>query len=153
MKAELVKPTIADIPKMEEVVRDYVKDGIILFRSSDEIANTIRSYTLAKIDGEIVGFGALHIYSTTLAEVRMLVVRRDMQNKSIGKQIVLQLLEEAKKLGLTEILTLTYSDVFFKKLGFVEIEKSLVPEQKVWEDCIKCKRFPECKEVALIINI
>ncbi|MCV6608839.1 MAG: N-acetyltransferase [Campylobacterales bacterium] len=153
MSIEFVKPTILDIPEMETLVKPYVEDGIILLRTSDEIANMIRSYTVAKQNNKIVGFGALHIYSTTLAEVRMLVVHQDMQNQKIGQKIVSSMIEEGKRLGIKEILTLTYNDHFFQKLGFHTIEKTEVPEHKVWEDCTKCKRFPECNEIALIIKL
>lgn len=151
MEIKLSKPTIADIEEMESIVAPYVADGTLLFRSSDEIANMIRSYTIATVEGIIVGFSALHIYSTTLAEIRMLVVKKDMQNRHIGRKIVSRLIDEAKTLGIKKILTLTYSDTFFQKLGFQIIDKTEVPEHKVWEDCVQCKRFPECNEVALII--
>ncbi len=138
---------------MQAIVTPYVEDGTILYRSNDEIANTIRSYTVAKADGVVVGFAALHIYSTKLAEVRMLVVANAYQKQGIGYKIVAQLLQEAKQLGLQRVLTLTYSETLFRKLGFKVIEKIEIPDHKVWEDCIKCKRFPECKEIALVIDL
>lgn len=141
------------IPQMQIIVKPYVEDGTILYRSDNEIANTIRSYTVAKLDGEVVGFSALHIYSTKLAEVRMLVIKDNLQGKGIGYKLVSQLLKEGKSLGLKRVLTLTYSEDFFKKLGFKVIDKNEIPDHKVWEDCIKCKRFPECNEIALVIDL
>ena len=35
----------------------------------------------------------------------------------------------------------------------VEIQKELLPEHKIWADCIKCKHFPICNEVSLIKNL
>ncbi|HHD83733.1 MAG TPA: GNAT family N-acetyltransferase, partial [Campylobacteraceae bacterium] len=34
-----------------------------------------------------------------------------------------------------------------------EIPKEALPEQKIWADCVKCKHFPICDEVALIYNL
>lgn len=149
----LSKATLGDISAMQKIVQPYVNDGIILHRSTDEIANTIRSYTLAKTQKQIVGFAALHIYSPNLAEVRMLTVDSKFHGKNIGTMLVKELIEEAKKLQLKKILTLTYEARFFQKLGFKVVEKRQIPEHKVWEDCIKCKKFPECNEIALIIEL
>ena len=86
------KPTILDIDSMQKVVKPYIESGIILNRSEDDVANTIRSYTLALKDDKIIGFGALHIYSKTLAEIRSLVVKDGFQKKGIGKQILQNLI-------------------------------------------------------------
>jgi amino-acid N-acetyltransferase len=144
---------LADVAEMQKLVRPYVEEGIILFRSDDEVANTIRSYTTAREDGEIVGFAALYIYSPSLGEIRSLVVGRGHQKKGIGKKIVGALLDEGRRYGLKRILSLTFEKTFFQCLGFVEVSKEEIPESKVWEDCIKCKLFPVCNESALIIAL
>ena len=41
----------------------------------------------------------------------------------------------------------------FEKLGFNEIDKETIPEHKIWADCVKCKHFPVCNEIALTISI
>jgi len=138
---------------MQTIIQPYVRNGIILPRSDDEIATNIRSYILAKVGEEIVGYGALHIHNPTLGEVRSLVVIDKMRGKGIGKELVKQALKEAKKLGLKEVLSLTYSKEFFEKLGFYEIEKEKIPEHKIWQDCIKCFHFPVCNEVAMMKKI
>ena len=150
---DYVKPTIRDIASMQELVKGEVESGVILFRDENEMANTIRSYTLAKEDGKLVGFAALHIYSPLLAEVRSLIVKDGHRGKGIGGGIIKKLEEEAKNLGIAQILTLTYRREFFEKNGFVEIPKENIPEHKIWADCIKCKHFPICNEISLIKTI
>ncbi len=150
---DYVKPTIRDIASMQELVKGEVESGVILFRDENEMANTIRTYTLAKEDGKLVGFAALHIYSPLLAEVRSLIVKDGHRGKGIGGGIIKKLEEEAKNLGIAQILTLTYRREFFEKNGFVEIPKENIPEHKIWADCIKCKHFPICNEISLIKNI
>lgn len=149
----LDKPTLADVAAMQALVKPYVEEGIILYRSDDEVANTIRSYTIAREDGRIVGFAALYIYSPLLGEIRSLVVGKGHQRKGIGKKIVSALLEEGHKYGLKRVLSLTFEKEFFLGLGFQEVSKEEIPENKVWEDCIKCKLFPVCNESALIIDL
>lgn len=147
------KAKLSDIVPMQELVKPEVEKGIILFRSSDEIATNIRSYILAKEEGQIVGFGALHFHADDLAEIRSLVVKDDFRGKGIGKGLVSMLLEEGTHLGVEKVLTLTYKKAFFESLGFSEIPKESLPSHKLWADCIKCKHFPICDEIALIKHI
>ena len=147
------KAKLSDIALMQELVKEEVQKGIILFRSSDEMATNIRSYILAKDDDAIIGFGALHFHAFDLAEVRSLIVDKSYQGKGIGRGIVEALLEEGKNLGVKKIFTLTYVKGFFESLGFKEIPKESLPAHKIWADCIKCKHFPVCDEVALIQTI
>ena len=71
---ELVKARLSDISAMQALVVHEVKDGVILNRSDDEVATNIRSYVLAKEEGALVGYTALHVHSTRLAEIRSLIV-------------------------------------------------------------------------------
>lgn len=144
------KPTLQDIEEMLNLVQPEVQKGVILARNADEMATTIRSYYIARLEGKIVGFCALHIYSPILAEVRSLIVSEDYRHCGIGKRLVELIIQEGEKLGIKEVLTLTYKDEFFKKLGFILIEKTQIPNHKIWADCIKCKHFPKCDEIALI---
>ena len=42
---------------------------------------------------------------------------------------------------------------FFLSCGFREIPKEDIPEQKIWADCIRCKLFPICNEIAMVKDI
>jgi len=151
---KLVKAKLSDIPAMQNLVAKEVKDGIILQRGEDEVATNIRSYILAKDGDKIVGYGALHIHSMRLAEIRSLIVDINYRGQNIGKEIVKFAISEAKELGVTEeVLVLTYLADFFKKIGFVEIPKESIPEHKIWADCIKCIHFPICNEISLVYRL
>ena len=150
MSVELTKANLSDIPNMQNLVIPEVEAGVILARSSDEIATNIRSYIIARQDNEIVGFCALHIHTPELAEIRSLIVKESKRGMGIGQSLIDKAMQEAKILGLKKVLTLTYKQSFFEKLGFVEIPKESIPEHKIWADCIKCKYFPICNEVSLI---
>ena len=151
---ELVKAKLSDIPAMQALVAEKVKDGTILNRSEDEVATNIRSYVLAKEGEKLVGYTALHIHSPRLAEIRSLIVDEAYRGQHIGKRMVEFTLEEAKALGVGEdVLVLTYLPEFFEKLGFKEINKEVIPEHKIWADCIKCIHFPVCNEVALVYKV
>jgi len=147
------KPILSDIPNIQKLLLPFIINGIILKRDDDEIATNIRSYITIVKDNQIIGVGALHIYSTKLAEIRSLAVDEKYQKQGIGKKLINSLEKEAKQLGIKQLLTLTYQKEFFDKLGFKEIPKEEVPEHKVWSDCIKCPHFPNCNEISLIKTI
>jgi len=153
MKIRLTKAKLSDIKAMQDLVLPEVESGIILARSDDEIATNIRSYTLAYVDDKLVGFCALHIHTYDLAEIRSLIVAQNLRGLKIGEKLVLKSLEEGVTLGLKRVLSLTYKQAFFERLGFLEIPKESLPEHKIWADCIKCKHFPVCNEVSLIKNL
>lgn len=147
------KATLHDIPGMQLLVADQIREGVILPRSDDEVATNIRSYILAEEEGRLAGYGALHIHSPRLAEIRSLIVAPEYRGRSIGRGIVETALREAEELGVLEVLVLTYLPDFFRKLGFHEISKESIPEHKIWADCIKCIHFPNCNEVSLIYPV
>ena len=148
-----VSATLRDIKDMQLLVAPEVQSGVILARNDDEIATNIRSYILAKQDDRLLGFGALHFHTQKLGEVRSLIVSPDARGKGAGKNIVGELIKSAKELKAEQIFTLTYKREFFEGLGFSEIPKEDLPAHKIWADCIKCKFFPVCDEIALIRTI
>ena len=151
---ELVKATLDDISAMQSLVVDEVKEGVILKRSDDEVSTNIRSYVLAKEEGKLLGYTALHIHSPRLAEIRSLIVSQACRGKYIGRKLVEFTLDEARELGVAEeVLVLTYLPRFFEKIGFFEISKESIPEHKIWADCIKCIHFPVCNEISLVYKL
>mgnify|MGYP003388333023 CR=1 FL=1 len=153
MKIEYKKASLGDIVSMQALVLPEVETGIILERTSDEMATNIRSYTLALYQNRIIGFCALHIHSSSLAEIRSLIVSEKFRGNKIGESLINQCIDEGRSLGLQKVLSLTYKQSFFENLGFYEISKESLPEHKIWADCIKCKLFPVCNEVSLIKNL
>ncbi len=150
---EYTKAKLSDIKEMQALVEEEVKKGTILFRSSDEMATNIRSYVIAKKEDVIVGFGALHFHAYDLGEIRSLIVSDKCRGEGIGKGMVKSMLKEGNSLDVKKIFTLTYQQSFFESIGFKEIPKESLPAHKIWADCVKCKHFPVCDEVALIKTI
>jgi amino-acid N-acetyltransferase len=60
-------------------------------------------------------------------------------------------LEEAKVLRIPTIFCLTYKPGFFEKHGFRQVDKMELPK-KVWSECFRCPKFPDCDEVALVFS-
>ena len=150
MNFKVIAPTLKDIAQIQALLKDEVASGNILYRDDDIVATNIRSYLVVKFNNEIIGSVALHIYSTTLAEFRSMIVAEKFRKNGIGKLLIEAGFEKARILGLSQLLVLTYKANFFQKLGFIKIPKTNIPNSKIWADCINCKSFPVCDEVALI---
>ena len=88
MKIEYKKASLRDIENMEILVQPEVESGVILERSPDEMATNIRSYTLALFDNAIIGFCALHIHTSSLAEIRSLIVDTKFRGNKIGENLI-----------------------------------------------------------------
>ncbi|WP_121626476.1 N-acetyltransferase [Poseidonibacter antarcticus] len=153
MEIKFLKPDVTFITSMQEVVKEEVENGNILLRTDDEMANTIRSYIVVEVDGEMAGFTALYIHSQRLAEVRSLVVSKKFRGLDLGKKLVEECIKEGRKYKLAQILSLTYAKGFFEKSGFRMIQKEAIPEHKIWADCIRCKHFPICDEIAMVFDL
>ena len=146
------KARIADARAIHKLLLDYARDGLMLSRSLPDIFENIRDFYVFEDRGETVGTVCLHICWDDLAEVRSLAVAASHGGQGVGRQLVQSCLEEARELGLKRVFALTYKPGFFARLGFHEIEKSELP-QKIWGDCMKCAKFPECDEIALSISL
>jgi amino-acid N-acetyltransferase len=148
----LRKARISDIPQVHGLVNAFAAQGEMLGRSLSELYEGLRDFYVLDQGGSIIGCCALHINWEDLAEVRSLAVREDLRGEGLGKALVHACLEEARQLGITRVYALTYRAGFFEGLGFRPVSKETLP-QKVWGDCLKCPRFPNCDEDAVIMEV
>lgn len=146
------KARIADAKQIHKLLMIYAKDGLMLSRSLSDIYEGIRDFYIFECDGVVAGTVCLHICWEDLAEVRSLAVASEYEGRGIGRQLVQACLDEARQLGLPRIFALTYQQAFFEKFCFHVVEKSELPH-KVWGDCLKCAKFPDCDEIAMIVDL
>ena len=146
------KAILQDARQIHKLLLKYAKDGLVLPRSLMDIFEAIRDFYVFAEDGQVIGAAALNICWEDLAEVRSLVVDENQNGRGIGRYLVEACISEARQLGIGRVFALTYQQMFFEKLGFQVIEKSELP-QKIWGDCIKCAKFPECDEIALSLSL
>ena len=152
METIIRKAKISDIGTIFELVNDFAKQGLMLPKSQIDLYESIRDFFVVEIDNKVVACGALKVFLDDLAEIRSLSTNKDFQKMGLGKMITQKLLNDAKELGIKKVFTLSYQVDFFKKQGFTLIKKEELP-QKIWRDCYKCPKFPNCDENALIIEI
>ncbi len=146
------KAVIKDVQQIHRLINDQAGRGLMLPRALNEIYTTIRDHFVCEVDGTIVGVCALHILWEDLAEIRSLAISDPYQHKKIGTRLVRRCINEARRLGVRRVFALTYVPEFFRSLGFRDLDKSELPH-KIWSDCVKCHKFPDCDEHALIRDV
>jgi amino-acid N-acetyltransferase len=148
----LRKAEIKDVKDIQKLLTFYASRGDMLSRSLAELYEAIRDFYIVEGDGRIIGTAALHIVWEDLAEVRSVAVADEAGRKGIGTQVVQACIDEGRTLGLKKVFCLTYKPDFFAKFGFRIVDKSELPH-KVWGDCMKCVKFPDCDEIAMILEL
>ncbi len=140
---------VSDANSMHRMISHFADKGEVLPRALSEIYEDIRDYFVVRKRGRVIACAALHVTWVDLAEIRSLAVDEKEQNQRIGSALVQACLEEAKELGIPRVFCLVRKPAFFKKHGFQLIDKTELPH-KVWAECYRCPKFPDCDEVALI---
>ncbi|MDI6814745.1 MAG: N-acetyltransferase [Dehalococcoidales bacterium] len=149
---KLEKARISDVPEMQQLINYFADKGEMLARSLGEIYENIRDYFVVRQGERVIACAALHVSWSDLAEIRSLAVAEDSQELGIGAQLVEACLREAKELGIPTVFCLTYKPGFFEQFGFSRLDKMELP-RKVWTECYRCPKFPNCDEVALIFHL
>lgn len=138
-----------DVDPILALLHDYARMGNLLPRSRSEVAANIEWFRVAETGGNVVGCGALEIFTGELAEIRSLVVAEAFKGTGTGRLLVERLIDDARGRGHRRLMALTYSPGFFHRLGFETVAKELFPE-KVWGICVSCYKFHRCDEIAVL---
>jgi amino-acid N-acetyltransferase len=149
----LRKAMISDVVGIQKMLGGFAKDGRLLARSLSELYTHLRDMFVAETEeGQVIGCCSLHIIWENLAEIRSLAVAQSHQGTGIGRLLIEACMAEARQLGIGRLFTLTYETEFFKRMGFQVVDKNIFPH-KIWADCLHCPKFPECDEVALVVDL
>jgi amino-acid N-acetyltransferase len=153
-----VRPaTIHDVPRMQEIINSHAELGKMLFKSYAQLYEQLRDFAVAELDGptglssdrHVVGCVGLTILWADISEIRSLAVDDAFRGRGIGKQLVKWTIDEARRLQIRRIMSLTYEREFFENFGFEVVEKDTLP-LKVWSDCVRCPKRDGCDEIAMV---
>jgi amino-acid N-acetyltransferase len=147
------KARTTDIREVQKLVNSFAKKNKMIPRSLSDLYERIRDISVYPDEkGRVRGACALHVVWADLAEIRSLAVDTRFQGNGIGTKLVKGAIKEARELGIRKVFVLTYVPEYFRGFGFKDIDKAGLPH-KIWADCINCPNFPECDEVALILEL
>ena len=143
------KAKIQDVPQIHQLINHFADKDEMLPRSLSDIYENIRDYFVYRQGERMLACAALHIIWSDLAEIKSVAVAEEYQKQGVGTMLIEACLKEVESLGIPTIFCLTYQPAFFEKFGLNQIDKMEVP-RKVWTECFRCPKFPDCGEVALI---
>jgi amino-acid N-acetyltransferase len=149
---QVEKARIDDVPAIHRLVNLFADRGEMLHRPLSEVYENLRDFFVIRKDEELVACVALHICWSDLAEIKSLAVREEDQEQGVGKRLAEACIDEARGLGIATLFALTYKPTFFEKLGFKRVDVQELP-RKVWGECQRCPKFPNCDETALILPL
>jgi len=125
----------SDIAGIQRLLNHYAAMGDLLPRTKSDIIENLEHFRVIRRNQVVVACGSLEHFTDELAEVRSLMVAADIKGGGLGRKIVENLIETAKRRCVGRIMALTYVPQFFHKLGFITVNKDIFPE-KIWGICV-----------------
>ncbi len=141
---------VSDVRAMADLANSFAERGLMLHRSHAELYERVRDFYVAVDGDEVVGVGGLRVMWANLAEVYTLAVSETAQGKGVGKRLVEAVVEEARRLGVSRVFSLTYERAFFERCGFRVVDRHANLPLKVWSECVRCPKNQACDEIAML---
>jgi len=152
----MIRPaSIADVPAIGTIINNAAEYGLMLHRSQAYLYEHVRDFFVVTDDQggvdnrQVIGVSGLNIVWGNLAGVYALAVNPKCRGKGLGSQLVEAVIEQARQLGICRLMTLTYEQRFFERLGFSITDREDLP-LKVWSQCVHCLKNNACDEIAMI---
>ena len=129
---QIRKAQASDAAGIIELIRPLEEKGVLVRRSRERLEREIERFTVIERDDTIIGCAALYPFSDDLsAELACVVVHPDYQRANRGEQLLQQIIEQARKMGLKRLLVLTTQTAhWFLEHGFVKTSVDSLPESK-----------------------
>jgi amino-acid N-acetyltransferase len=141
-----------DVASLVDLIEHYAVERVMLPRTQGDIRESIAEFLVAEEKGNVLGCGALKLYSDELAEIRSLCVAPGVKRGGVGSALTKQLIKEAEQLGVTTVFALTLAPGFFLKCGFRLCARENFP-MKISQDCASCELRFQCREQAVALRV
>ena len=152
----LRRAVTADAPALHALITNHLEEGKLLPRTLEELAVHAPRFVVAvelSADGDrIVGCAELAPLSSSVAEVRSLVVKEEVRRLGLGEQMVAALATRARQEGYTRLCAFAHEPAFFVRRGFSIVPHTWLPE-KIAHDCYSCPLFRNCSQYAVMLDL
>jgi N-acetylglutamate synthase-like GNAT family acetyltransferase len=143
----------SDAEAICELIRPFAQDGLMLPRSVDSVREGIGGFLVARApEGEVVGAVGLRTIHSGLAEIVGFAVHRDWQGEGLGTELLIRVVDDALMGGFGRVFAMTLRPRVFLRLGFLEVERTRVPE-KIHLDCVGCPYRKGCGERTVLLDV
>ena len=119
-----------DAKRIHELIEQHMQEGRLLPRQLSELDVHVNRFVVA-VDGRgaIVGCGELAPLSHSVAEVRSLVVTGKRRGSGVGRRIVNELRERARRDGYDDLCVFAHQPAYFAHMGFSIVPHTWLPEK------------------------
>ena len=126
-----------DVPTIRSMVQPLASERVLLDKDKVAYYESVQEFMVAESDeGEILGFGALHVMWEHLAEVRTLATADGHQGRGIGGLVLNALLNKAEALGVQHVFCLTFETSFFQRHGYEIMKDQSVLDPDVFSQLL-----------------
>jgi len=144
--------TREDAAGIHALIARYQATGRLLPRTAEEIAQHADRFFVVIDDGDVAGCAELAPLSSSVAEVRSLVVDDHLRGLGLGRTLVESLTREAYADGYASICAFTHEPAYLTRLGFSLVPHAWIPE-KIALDCAGCALFRQCGQSAMRLRL
>jgi N-acetylglutamate synthase-like GNAT family acetyltransferase len=143
----------SDARKIHELIQRNQQAGHLLPRQLTELTSRIERFVVG-VDGRgsIVACGELAPLSSSLAEIRSLVVSANRRGQGLGRSIVDELRTRARASGFDDLCVFAHQPGYFAQMGFSIVPHTWLPE-KIMADCRNCAFFRRCEQFAMVTDL
>ena len=144
--------TAADARSIHSLMTRHAADGHLLPRTLANIIEHADRFVVATERGRTVGCAELAPLSSTLAEIRSFVVSSRRRGRGVGRLLVDEVRERARRRGFEQLCAFTHAPAYFLRLDFSSVSYASVPE-KIAADCHDCAQFGRCGQTAMVMEL
>ena len=152
MEFQIQPANLGDVPKIHALITPFADRNEMLHRPLSELYENLRDYFVIKSEDELIACASLHLVWSDLAEVKAVAVHEDYQSHGLGKMLMNRCFDEARELGLATVFVLTHKTDYYAQFGFELVDVMTLP-RKVWGECLRCPKFPNCNEYAMVFHL
>jgi amino-acid N-acetyltransferase len=142
----------ADARRLHALITAAQAEGHLLPRTLAEVTLHASRFVVAVRSRTIVACAELAPLSSQVAEVRSLVVDPSARSLGVGGMLVEELRARARRDGFDQLSAFTHAPGYFMPMGF-SIVPHLWVREKVYTDCVKCPKFRQCGQYAMVLPI
>ncbi len=144
--------TPAEAARIHALITANLDEGRLLPRTLPELTLPAGRFVVALRGRRIVGCAELAPLSPQVAEVRSLAVDASARSLGVGKRLVEDLRQRARREGYDRLCAFTHAPGYFMPMGFSIVPHLWVAE-KIFTDCVKCSRFRQCGQYAMVLPL
>jgi amino-acid N-acetyltransferase len=143
----------SDARRIHDLVARNQQAGHLLPRELSELEARVDRFIVG-VDGRgaIIACAELAPLSSSLAEIRSLVVGETRRGEGLGRRIVDELRSRALAAGYSDLCVFAHQPAYFAHMGFSIVPHTWLPE-KIMADCRSCPLFRKCEQFAMVMDL